>query len=93
MNRSCRACGLVYDRGEDGYLVGAYMFNIIIAELLFAAGFVGVLAATWPNPPWDLLTWAGPMLIITFPVICYPFSKTLFLAFDLFFNPAESGSE
>jgi len=35
------------ERGEDGYVVGAYMFN------------------------------------------CHPFSKTVFLAFDLAFRPAD----
>jgi hypothetical protein len=37
------------------------------------------------------LTWlqyAGPMLMIAFPIFFYPSSKTLFLAFDLTFRPA-----
>ena len=29
-------CGFRFERGEEGYQVGAYMFNIIAAELLFA---------------------------------------------------------
>lgn len=43
-------CGLGFERGEQGYVVGAYMFNIIAAELLFAAIAAGVVAATWPSP-------------------------------------------
>ncbi|MDZ4861904.1 MAG: hypothetical protein SGJ01_00540 [Gemmatimonadota bacterium] len=43
----CLSCGLRMERGEDGYVVGAYMFN------------------------------------------CHPFSKTVFLAFDLAFRPAD----
>jgi hypothetical protein len=63
------------------------MFNIIAAELLFAAIFVGVLVATTPNVPWPWLQYGSPALMLLFPVFFYPFSKTLFLAFDLIFRP------
>ena len=71
-------------------MVGAYMFNIIAAELIFAALFIGIMVATWPDPPWELLTWGGAGLMILLPVVFYPFSKTLFLAFDLVFRPVDS---
>jgi len=57
------------------------------AELLFAAIFVGVLVATLPDAPWTWLQYGGPALMIVFPIFFYPFSKTLFLAFDLIFRP------
>ena len=88
MRESCPACHLRLERGEQGYIVGAYMFNIIAAELLFALAAVAVLVATWPSPPWTALQWGGAALMITAPLVCYPFSKTLFLAFDLLFRPA-----
>jgi hypothetical protein len=65
----------------------AQMFNIIAAELLFAVIFVGVLVATLPDAPWTWLQYGGPALMIIFPVFFYPFSKILFLAFDLIFRP------
>jgi uncharacterized protein (DUF983 family) len=90
----CPRCDLVFNRGEQGYIVGAYMFNIVVAELAFAAIFVGVLLATWSAPPWALLTYGGAVLMILLPVLFYPFSRTLFLAFDLIFRPADrAGSE
>ena len=55
----CPRCGLPFTRGEQGYIVGAYMFNIIVAELVFAALFIGVLLVTWPAPPWTLLTYGA----------------------------------
>lgn len=88
MRESCPVCGLRFERGEQGYIVGAYMFNIIAAELLFALVAAGVIVATWPSPPWTALQWGGAALMIAAPLICYPFSKTLFLAFDLLFRPA-----
>lgn len=87
LRQRCPTCGLHLERGEHGYIVGAQMFNIIAAELVFAAIFVGVLVATLPDAPWDLLQYGGPVLMIVFPVFFYPFSKTLFLAFDLTFRP------
>jgi uncharacterized protein (DUF983 family) len=83
----CPRCGILFNRGEQGYVVGAYMFNIIVAELIFAALFVGILLATWPTPPWGLLTYGGATLMILLPLLFYPFSRTLFLAFDLIFRP------
>jgi uncharacterized protein (DUF983 family) len=86
--RHCPSCGLPLERGEQGYQVGSYMFNIIAAELIFAAIFLGVLLATWPTPPWDLLLYGGMGLMVIVPFLFFPFSKTLFLAFDLTFRPA-----
>jgi uncharacterized protein (DUF983 family) len=87
MRPYCPACGLPLERGEDGYQVGSYMFNIVASELLFAAIFLGVLLATWPSPPWAVLQYGGIALMIVAPFLFYPFSKTLFLAFDLTFRP------
>ena len=83
----CPKCGLRLERGEEGYQVGAYMFNMIAAELIFAAIFLAILAYTWPNPPWTPLLYGGIALMVVLPALFYPFSKTLFLAFDLVFRP------
>jgi hypothetical protein len=89
----CPSCGLAFERGEQGYIVGAYMFNIAAAELVFGALFIGALALTWPNPPWKLITWGSAAVALLLPLFFYPFSKTLFLGFDLFFDPAEPASK
>jgi hypothetical protein len=75
------------ERGEEGYQVGSYMFNIIAAELVLAAVFVGIVLLTWPSPPWTLLEYGGIALMVIAPFVFFPFSKTLFLAFDLLFRP------
>ena len=83
----CPVCGLPLERGEQGYQVGSYMFNMILSELIFALVFLTVLVATWPSPPWGLLEYGGIALMILAPILFFPFSKTLFLAFDLLFRP------
>jgi hypothetical protein len=64
------------------------MFNIIASELIFVLVFLGAVLVTWPSPPWQLLQYGGIILMILAPVLFFPFSKTLFLAFDLLFRPA-----
>ena len=90
MKASCPSCELRLDRGERGYQVGSYMLNIIAAELIFMALFLGILFATWPNPPWTVLQYGGALLMVLAPVALYPFTKTLFLAMDLTVRPAET---
>jgi uncharacterized protein DUF983 len=87
MRPRCPSCGLWLERGEQGYQVGSYMFNIIAAELIWAAVFLGILIAAWPSPPWDTLLYGGVIIMVIAPFLFYPLSKTLFLAFDLIFRP------
>jgi uncharacterized protein (DUF983 family) len=87
MRERCPVCGIRLARGEEGYQVGAYMFNMIAAELIFAAIFLVILVYTWPDPPWTPLLYGGIVLMIVLPALFYPLSKTLFLAFDLVFRP------
>jgi uncharacterized protein (DUF983 family) len=47
----CPACRLRLDRGEPNYWLGALLFNLIAAEILFAAGALGVLVSRGPTHP------------------------------------------
>ncbi len=84
---SCSACGLHFERGEHDYFLGAMLFNLVIAELLFAVILVVVLVAMWPVVPWDFLQYGGVALMILFPFLLYPFSQTIWMAFDLMLRP------
>lgn len=89
---SCPSCGLRFDREpEGGYWVGSNTINLFATEGVFVVAFVGALLITWPNPPWDLITWADVGLMVLFPIFFFPFSKTLFIAIDLTFRPREPG--
>ena len=63
------------------------MVSLMVVESLFAIGFLAILLITWPNPPWDLIQWGGAIVLTAGVVICYPFSKTVWLAIDLMFRP------
>lgn len=86
---ACPRCHLDFEQGEQGYIVGAYMLNIIAAELMFVGAFLAVLVATWPTPPWTLIQWVAPVLVVVVPVVTYPVSKTMFLAMHLAVMPLE----
>jgi hypothetical protein len=51
------------------------------------AAIVTVVVRRWPNPPWDTLQIAAPLLMVVTPLLLYPFSKMLFVAIDLAMHP------
>jgi uncharacterized protein (DUF983 family) len=89
MRRRCDACGLILERGEEDYFIGAYLVNLIIAEIIVVAAMLVLVVATWPEVPWRLVTWGVALLTIPAAVLTYPFSRSLWLAADLMFRPAE----
>jgi uncharacterized protein (DUF983 family) len=91
MRERCPACGFRLDRGEEGYFLGSLLFNLIAAEGVFVIGLLLVIVWTWPNPPWTTMRWGGIALMILLPVLFLPFSRTLWLAFDLLFRPSIPG--
>jgi len=84
---NCPVCGLGLERGEQGYWLGAYFFNLMAMETVFSIWVLVFLLETWPNPPWDLLQATTIILMLVVPFAFFPYSKTLFLAFDLLVRP------
>ena len=85
----CANCGFRFDRAEPDYYIGAYTINLIVAELLVVGAMLIVMFSTWPDVPWETMPWALSGLAIGGPLVTYPFSKSLWLAIDLLFRPAE----
>ena len=77
-------------RGEDSdYWLGAYAINLVVAESLAAVIALVVLWMTWPKSLPAQIT--GTVLAIALPILFFPFSRTLWLAWDLSFRPREEG--
>jgi uncharacterized protein (DUF983 family) len=88
MKPHCPRCNLALDRHEsEDYFLGGMMLNIVLAELAFVTGMVIWLIASWPDPPWTLIEWVGIPFMVIAPIVFYPLSKTIWLAFDLAFRP------
>jgi len=84
---SCPTCGLRIERGESDYFVGAYLFNLIAVELILFFCVCGFVIVTWPDVPWDLLTYVTGALMLAGCFLCYPFAKMTWLAVDLAIRP------
>ena len=85
----CTKCGIQFERGERGYWLGAYLANCIAVMVVFTVWWTAVLTATWPDIPWAFLNVSTFAWMLVTPFAFYPFSKTLFLAFDLVVRPPE----
>jgi len=88
MPARCPRCGLAFERGE-GYWLGAIAVNLGATEFAFGLLIAAMALLTWPHVPWVWLTVAGLALNVTFPIVFYPFSKTIFVAIDLLLLHAE----
>jgi uncharacterized protein (DUF983 family) len=87
---SCPACRLRLDRGERDFFIGAYTINLIAAELIVFFGGIAVIVGTWPEVPWTAVMYGLAALMVAAPIVLYPLSRQLWLAFDLIFRPAET---
>lgn len=85
MKEACPSCGLSLTISNS---VGANLLNLVTAEFLLMIVLITVLVSTWPDPPWILLQYGAPLLMVITPMALYPVSKSLFVAFDLALHPA-----
>lgn len=83
----CAGCGLRSDRDESDFFIGAYLLNFIVAEVVFAALLAGIVVIAWPDVPWDALFAVGVAGMVLVPLLFFPFSRTVWLALDLCFQP------
>lgn len=84
----CPRCGYDFDR-EEGYWIGALIVNTGATQLLFFAVFLGGMWLTWPDVPWNALLVGSLASIIIFPIVFYPWAKTLWLWLDFLLHPVD----
>jgi uncharacterized protein (DUF983 family) len=86
----CPNCGYRFER-EEGYWVGAIIINTAVTETLFLVVFLTMLFASLPDIQWLPLLATALVLNGVFPVVFFPHSKTIWVALNLYFNPATRG--
>ena len=84
---ACPRCRLRPERGESDYFLGGMMFNLVLAEGVFVTALIITLLVTWPRVPWSLLQFGAPAAMVLAPIVLYPFSRLIWLAFDLMLRP------
>ena len=93
LREHCPRCGVRFER-EEGYFLGAYALNLIVAEFLGLGLAIVLIFKT------DLrhlqLFWQEVIavsLAIAFPVTLFPFSRTVWIAMDIMFHPPGQAAE
>ena len=93
LRERCPRCGVQFER-EEGYFLGAYALNLVVAEF-FGLGLAIVLIFKTDLRSLTLI-WQEVIavaLVIAFPVALFPFSRTVWIAMDLVFHPPRKVSE
>lgn len=89
MARACSVCAYPFER-ESGYWTGAMIVNIATCELWFLVLFLTVVFTTMPGVAWQPLLAVALVTNGLLPVVFYPFSKTIWMALDLYLHPLEA---
>lgn len=84
---SCRQCGLRLDRGEEGHFLGSMTVNMVTSEVVVLAFIVWSVLRSLPEMPPRSHFVAAMTAAVLLPILLYPISKTVWLAFDLVFRP------
>lgn len=90
MKERCPSCGYLFER-EPGFFVGAYLINFAIAEgflFVLAMGFVAWKSNN-PDAGVTIPIAIGVVLAVVGPLVCYPYSRTIWSALDLLMTPLE----
>jgi uncharacterized protein (DUF983 family) len=90
MRERCPRCNLALNRGEHpDFWLGAYAINLVVSEGFAAVAGLTVLWLAWPRHVAAQVT--AMVLAVVMPIAFYPFSRALWLAWDLTFRPSEEG--
>ena len=93
LRERCPRCGVRFER-EEGYFLGAYALNLIVAEFLgLGLALFLIFKTELRNFPLIWQEVIAVALAIAFPVALFPFSRTVWIAMDLIFHPPAHGSE
>ena len=89
----CPSCGTSFAR-EDGYFLGAYALNLIVAEILgLGLGLYLIFGTRLSRLP---LLWQEAIAIslaVALPIVFFPFSRTTWMALDLLVDPPNAAPE
>lgn len=87
MHERCGICNLRYERSDENYFQGALFVNFMLGGFTFAASFLAVLLLSWPDVPWNALTFGAPVVMAAFMVLLFPVAKIVWLTADVMLRP------
>jgi len=89
MKERCPGCRYRFER-EEGFFLGAYVINLAIAQgLVILLAIVPLIIRMASDPDAGILPFVAGGLIgaVVAPLFFYPWSKTIWTAFDLMLRP------
>ena len=89
MKERCPGCGYRFER-EEGFFLGAYVINLGIAQgLVILLAIVPLIVRLAGDPDASILPFVvgGVVGAVVAPMLFYPWSKTIWTAFDLMLRP------
>lgn len=87
MHERCPVCHFRYERSDENYFQGAMFINFMLGGFTFAVSMLAILMLTWPDVPWNALTFGTPVGIVVYMVLLYPISKVAWLTVDVMLRP------
>lgn len=84
----CRTCGIRWHR-EDGFELGAVTMNTVVTFGALTTAMTVGFVVTSPDIPVLPFVLALAVVAVIVPVLVYPFTYTMWLAFDLAVHPPE----
>jgi uncharacterized protein (DUF983 family) len=84
MHERCSHCDFQFGRGP-GYFLGSIYFNYGLTALLTTATYLGLFLLA--DVPPEKLLWPLVAFSVVFPVLFFPFARSLWVGFDQFFDP------
>ncbi len=85
MKQECAVCHLRFER-EPGYFVGAIYLNYAATAVVAIGGYLLLDAYAALTVIEQVLLWG--VFSVTFPLLFFRYSKSLWLSLDHFINPA-----
>jgi uncharacterized protein (DUF983 family) len=85
----CRTCGIPWRR-EEGFELGPLALNTVITFFTLAVAMAVGFVITYPDVPVvPMILWCAGIALLL-PLIAYPFTFLIWLAFDLAVHPPEA---
>ena len=83
----CGHCGIRLERGEHDYFMGSMMLNFVMTGGLLLVAIYALLISGPSDAKWDVLQWGAPVAMVVLPILLFPWSKLIWLAFDIMLRP------
>lgn len=74
-------------RSDDNYFSGALFCSIMLIEAIFAIGLATSVIVTWPNVPWDGITYTAGVGMPLLAILIQPIGRVAWLTLDVIVRP------